>query len=130
MGGFMSKVHLGDLDLGDDIVWTDRFKVSTVAQTSYRTLGGNQIFFSQGLIGGRSITLQAFQDTGWLTEDQVLSLSLMASSPGEVYPLVIGDESFDVRFRHEEPPALEMEPLVDGFQPSNYFKGTIKLITV
>lgn len=123
-------IELDSLELSPDLIWTDRFKYSPVGQSSYRTLAGNLIVFSQALLKGRPVTLEAQANMGWLTEEQVQGLIALASVPGVVYNLTIYGETYQVMFRHHDPPALEMEPIVDGSEPSTWYTGTIKLITV
>lgn len=123
-------ITLDSVELSDDLVWIDRYKQSPVAQSAYRTLGGNLVVFSQALLEGRNITLEAQTNMGWLTEEQVAALLDLAKVPGAVYNLTIYNETYKVVFRHHEAPALEMQPIVDGAEPSGWYTGTIKLTTV
>lgn len=123
-------ITLDSVELSDDLVWVDRYKQSPVAQSAYRTLGGNLVVFSQALSEGRNITLEAQTNMGWLTEEQVAALLDLAKVPGAVYNLTIYNETYKVVFRHHEAPALEMQPIVDGAEPSGWYTGTIKLTTV
>lgn len=118
--------------LNGSLQWLDRTGYGRVAQERKTTLGGKSVFYSKYLIGGRPITLVATEETGWLTKVMVDALILRAEQPGLVYTLNVHGETYQVLFRHEEPPALEFAPL----QPratqlaDDSYIGTLKLITV
>ena len=54
----------------------------------------------------------------------------MAAVPGANYLFEYGSFSANIAFRNQEPPAVEMEPFVQGAEPSDYHFGTIKLISI
>lgn len=124
-------VRLGGVELSN-LAWVDQFQWSPVAQTVKVTLGGRPIVFSVPLVKGQPITLQAEESYGWLTKDMVDSLVSMASASGAVYSLEFGATVTDVVFRHEDPPALEIQPLIarETYTSDDYFIGKIKLLTV
>jgi hypothetical protein len=123
-------ITLDGLQLPIDLVWTDKAKYQPVAMNTQYTLGGSVVVFSQALLNGRHITLEAKADMGWIYQDVAEALIAKASVPDAVYSLTIGSESFNVMFRHTEPPAVDLEPLVDGYQPSPYYKGVLKFFTI
>lgn len=114
------------------IVWVDEFKISKIAQTNQRTLGGQLVSYELGLDKGIDITLEAQVDTGWLKKSQVVALQALAEVVGATYTLVFETQTFTVQFRHDEAPAVEFTPIIfrrlsdDG----DYFTGVIKLRTV
>lgn len=118
--------------LSPHMLWTDRHSYNQVEQTSLRTLGGRLKVFSHGLVKGRPITLEAVIDQGWLTLLQVKAVEARASVPGAVYSLVVGDESFNVMFRHTDGLPFEAAPLISRIEEadSDYYTCTLKLITV
>ncbi|MEE8114515.1 MAG: hypothetical protein V3T23_09170, partial [Nitrososphaerales archaeon] len=95
-------VTLGGVDLPDDINWIDEFNFQPVSQSVTRTIAGNLVQFNQALVLGRPITLEAIEDEGWLTKDQVDSIQSLASTPGGTFTLAIGAQSFTVTFRHDD----------------------------
>lgn len=124
-------ITLGSVVLSPDMVWSDRYKHLPVGQTVKQTLAGTSVIFTSSISNGRVITLEARDDMGWLTKQQVLDLTTLASSPGSVYTFDYhGEETHQVVFRQNEPPAVEFQPLVDGQGPSDYFTGIIKLLTI
>ena len=124
-------VVLGGVTLPPNIVWEDKYKWNPVVQEVKSTLGGSLIVYS-GQMRGRRITLVAYQDQGWLTLAQVDAVKALADVAGATYTLTIGAESFTVVFRHEEPPAVEFEPLIPRAVPESgdFFVGRIKLLVV
>ena len=125
-------ITLGGYALNSNIIWTDRDSWSPIVQTVKRTLGGKIVVASSPLEKGRPITLTATQDQGWITLPQRNILKQMAEIPGAIFVLVIDDETFNVMFRHEEPPAVDFKPLIDRTNPEvgDYFLGQIKLIEI
>jgi hypothetical protein len=114
------------------MVWTDRYTSTKVAQTVQTTLGGVPVVYSQALIAGAPITLQATEDTGWLTGAQVEAIMDMADQPGAVFELSVDGATKQVVFRHHDGVAFEASPLVPRLnqQPGDYFTATLKLMTV
>jgi hypothetical protein len=126
---------LATLALPDGLAWIDEFADDAVAQTMRRRLDGGITLYPRGNIAGRPITLEARADH-WLTRAQAEALLALAAAPGALYDLQftarLGAPSYRVVFRHHEPPALELRPLVDYADPraDDPLVGTIKLLTV
>lgn len=114
------------------IVWTDKFKISKVAQTNQRTLGGQLVSYELGLVEGFDITLEATVETGWLTKKQVDEIVALADVVAATYTLDFEGDIFTVQFRHDEPPAVEFTPIIfrSNMEPGDYLTGTIKLRSV
>lgn len=125
-------IRLGGVLLSGSLQWTDRYAFTPVAQEVKRTLGGVPVVFSQGLTGGRPVTLEATEETGWLTYSMLQSVIAMASVPGAVYTLDFHGETLSVVFAAHENPAIDLKPLQPRAvpQPMDYYIGTIKLMTV
>jgi len=125
-------ISLGGTTLNPNMVWTDRMNYSPVVQDVQVTLGGTPIVYAQSKEGGQPITLTAYADQGWLTKSMVDAVQTYAQQAGLVLALVIGSESFDVMFRHHEPPAVNFQPLIPRAVPlpEDYFVGEIKLMTI
>jgi len=126
-------IILGGVTLNSHMIWADEMgSQQTVAQTFKRTLGGNPVVLSQQLFTSIPITLTAVIDQGWLTKAQVQAVDALARQAGAVVSLTIGAATYNVMFRHHEPPAFESEALdqVGAQAPDGYYTATIKLITV
>ena len=110
-------IRLGGLVLNPSMNWSDRYQSFQVAQSVNRTVGGRAIIFATPLRAGRKITFESTQDNGWLERTVVDTLMGMAAIVGATFLLEVGEdsgtlESYNVIFRHNEPPALEITPHV------------------
>jgi hypothetical protein len=125
-------IRLDTVVLPDGLVWTDEFAAQAVAQTVRRTLDGSVVVFYGQHSGGLTITLESEPDAGWFTRTQVEALKLRSDSPGGVFTLELRDQTFQVMFRHQEPPAFEAKPLFNLAhpQPGDFYLATLKLMTV
>lgn len=127
-------VTLNGISLSDEMTWEEQYDSWSVAQNQTRTLGGRPVINSAQLKKGRPITLFASNEQGWdvLTYDKIKLLLAMAETPAAVYSLVIASTTYNVMFRHHEPPAFEVAPLIQKLEPldTDFFRARIKLMTV
>lgn len=125
-------IFLGGVELSEHMVWSDRDRYSPVSQTLTRTLGGEAIIYTQALYKGVPITLEAQQDTGWLTYAQVKDVRALAEVPGAEYQLSFYGGLYNVIFAHHDGDACSFTPLSYRVvhDDTDYFTGVIKLITV
>lgn len=125
-------IVLGGITLNPNMVWAERYAFAPVFQEVQTTLGGAPVVYTRNRTAGRPITLVAADDQGWLTKAMSDAVQTSANVAGAVYALTIGDESFDVVFRHHEAPAVNLRPLITRAVPlaGDYFVGEIKLMTV
>ena len=127
-------IKLGDTELPDDLIFQNYFEWTGNAASISRTLSGDVCVYASA-ISGRPIDLVSGQNHSWLTFAQVIALQQMASVVGGTYVLIYGDDTYTVRFRIEEAPAIEVEPVqkmphYDYGDGDAYFYGTIKLMEV
>lgn len=124
-------IILSGLTLNKEMVWSDRFTASGIAISYRKTIGGRVVSLPSAKIQ-RPVTLIAQEDHGWLTRTQVEALITMAMVPDGQYELSYYGTIVPVRFDNENPPAVDMQPLILAANPSAdaYFAGTIKLITL
>ena len=132
-------IRIGGLDLNPSMNWTDRFQSYQVAQTVNRTVGGKAVVFATPLQAGRKITLESTQEQGWLTLAMVEDLVAMSATIGSSFLFECGDETVlggietqNVIFRHNEPPALEITPIINRptHETTDMFYGKVKLLTI
>jgi len=125
-------ISLNGIVLDDSIIWEERHQSAGVAQEVRRTLGGSAVIFSGSLGAGVPITLRAIENFGWISKDTADDLLGIAAVAGGVYPLIYGAENFSVMFRHEDAPAVELQPFLarQTHYSDDYFTGAIKLLTV
>jgi hypothetical protein len=124
--------QLDAVQLPASLIWSDEHSAQAVAQAARRTLDGSLLVFYAGLAKGRSITLESRDDSGWLSKTQVDALRLLADSPGGVYTLTLRGNTYQVMFRHHEPPAFEASPLFPFTDPQagDYYLARLRLMTV
>ena len=146
----MMVIKLGGVKLNPSMLWEDRYQSFQVAQSVNRTVGGRAIVYATPLKAGRKITFKGTQETGWLDKNTVDLLMGMAGTVGSTFLLELGEENnigaldtngdllltgsetYNVIFRHNEPPALDLNPIVGRAVQSSgdFFYGTIKLLTI
>lgn len=117
--------QIGTLLLPDSLQWRDRYAFSPVHQTVVQTVAGRPVVFGRSVVVGRPITLVAAEDVTWLDAVTVEALSAMALQVGASFSLTWETFSCTVLFRHQTPPALEMQPV---WPHHDQCVGTIKLM--
>lgn len=125
-------IILGGVTLSPDMQWADEHVDRPIEQSIERTLGGGLVVFSQPKVAGRSITLVASANQGWITNEMRIAILALSNVAGGVFSLTTHTGAFNVMFRHNEPPAFAAEPLLSKRVPDvgDYFTANIKLITV
>jgi hypothetical protein len=123
---------LGGVTIPSSIVWSDRISAPPVSQTVKRTLGGKAVVTYAPQIKAQPITLSSLEDQGCVTLDIAEQLYALSEVPGGIYTLTIGSETFQVMFRHDDPPAFSAAPIIARSVPlaGDLFQVTVKLITV
>jgi hypothetical protein len=102
-----------NLDLPDDLFWSDENQWYPVEQSVQRTLTGAQIVQSSARVGGRPITLQPVDDrSAWITRATLDTLREWAAVPGRQMTLTLRGVPRAVLFRHQDGAAVEASPIV------------------
>jgi hypothetical protein len=125
-------ITLNGITLNDSLVWEERYQTQGVAQSVRRTLGAAPVISAGALGAGQSITLTAADGMGWFTREVVEQLFELAANPEGVYVLVFNAVEYLVVFRHNEAPAVDMEPIFPrtADEASDKLFGSVKLLTV
>lgn len=124
-------VLLDNIPLGNDIVWIEHRQIDKIYQSVTLTVGGGQNITVQEKLTGQLITLEATESQGWIPASIYSQLKQMAETPGGVFRFIYHDlEDCDVMFRHQDAPALALEPLLRGAEYHSWLIGTIKLFKV
>jgi len=126
----MVIINLGGLVLPAGLQWTDRYQVQNVQQSVDTALDGSPVVFAAAKQQGRIITLEAFEDSGWMTQnttETLISLAQMPLNPATALNFVYDDFQSLVLFAHHTPPAVDLKPLWPFAQ---VYSGRIVLITV
>lgn len=104
------------LELPEDLLWTDEFSWSAVAQSTQRGIDGHLIVDAMERMGGRPITLMGDGDSAWITRADLLTLKAWAAIAGQEFDLDVRGQAWTVIFDHgdaEEARAMGMSPVVD-----------------
>lgn len=124
-------IQLGSLVLRNGLVWDEEFTYTGILQEMKVTLGGTPVIFTVPTLGPVEITLRSQDDEAWQTYAHIKELYSMAKELDGSFPLILGDKSFTVRFRHYAPPVIEAKPLIPKttYLDTDYFLLTLKLIS-
>jgi hypothetical protein len=122
-------ISLNGIALNPSLMWLDEFNYDTVTQKLIYTLDAGYRVYSMHAPNNRPITLVANEESGWFTREMVVAIKAIESVPKAEYPLIIRDQTFNVVFRHDDPPAFEVVPLIPrgGSLPGDFFRGVLKL---
>lgn len=125
-------ILLNGIPLNNSMEYLERHGQSRVGQSTRRLLDGPLIINTTVIPSGFPITLEATEEYGWLTLAKIKLLELLAATPGEVMTLQIYVDTYNVIFRHNEPPAIDMRPLIPRVNESDsdYFIGKLKFLTI
>lgn len=122
---------LGSVALPRGLVWEERSQYTGVIQEVRQTLGGRSHVYSRENTGPANIMLSSLDDQGWATIATIRLLEAMTRDAGGSYTLQLGAQSFDVSFRHSEPPVLTHKLLIPRSTPldDDLCTLTLKLVT-
>lgn len=96
---------LGDVDLNVNMIWADEFDWQPVEASLEYSITGNPIIDAGEKQAGRPITLQAADDSGWISRAAVRAVQAMSETAGATFPLLLADgRLFNVMFRPGEVP--------------------------
>lgn len=118
------------VDLPEDLLWIDRHTWSPVVQNYATSLTGAALIDSGVKTAGRPITLSGDESHAWLTYSVVEQLKAWAALGECQMSLNIQGAAYPVIFRHYEPPALDLTPVVDYSAPdsADFFYGQLKFM--
>jgi len=124
---------LDDIELPDDLEWTDEFSWSPVEQSTQYGATGSLFIQESTKQAGRTITLRGEPDMCWVERQTVLALQALRNQTDKVMTLVLSDDrTFSVRFVQSATP-IDVAPVQKGafFDNKNYYKiNEIKLMEV
>lgn len=115
-----------------DMIWTDRHSWSPVEQRAEFSITGAVILDVATKIAGRSITLTSDMDHGWLPHATLMQLKDWAALPGLEMTLSIDGTEYQVIFRHQDKPAVDMQEVVAYSigDHADFYYGTLKLMEI
>lgn len=123
------------ITLPPDLLWTDEFAWSPVAQGTERSVTGALLIDVSTRQDGRPITLTGTERHAWLLRPEVQALRAWVALPGQAFALTINGQAFIVLFDHgtdEASRAFQVAPVVDYSdpEPADYYCSvTLRFIT-
>jgi len=127
-----AKYHtLGAIQIPRGMVWVDEFDWNPVEKSIEYSITGALLIDSGVRLAGRTITLQADTDAGWITRATLLALQALAVTPEGVHTLTLADaRTFTVQFAPGE--CITATPIARPELPSNAhpYVATVRLIEV
>ena len=124
-------IYLDDIEL-PDLTIEDEFAFTGIGAETDLALDGTPLV-SERARAGRPVDLVGSDQTGWIKRSVLKSIHTLAGAANAVYTLNYEGEISSVRFRNEEPPAVDAVPVVARPNPSDndYYKNVrIKLMEV
>lgn len=124
-------IALGGIEL-PDLVIENEFGFTGVQSVVESALDGTPNIW-EAPASGKPIDLVGGSDTAWITRATLIDLHALASVPGVSYSLSYEGTDYAVRFRNEEPPAIEATPLLPRPNPDDtdyYHSIRIKLMEI
>lgn len=120
------------VNLPDDLLWSDEHSWSPVEQSVATSIAGAALIDVAVRVNGRPITLEGDEEHAWLLYSVVDQLKAWAAAPGKQLLLTLRSTTFDVVFRHQDAPAIEVTPVVDFNAPDaqDFFYGALKFMEI
>lgn len=127
-----TKYHtLGAIHIPRGMVWVDEFAWQPGEKSTEYSITGALLIDSSVRLAGRTITLQADTDAGWITRATLLSLQALAATPEGEHTLTLADgRTFTVQFAPGE--CLTATPIARPELPASAhpYVATVRLIEV
>ena len=127
-----TKYHtLGLIQIPRGMVWVDEFAWQPVEKSAEYSITGALLIDSGVRLAGRTITLQADTDAGWITRATLLALQALAATPEGVHTLTLADtRTFTVQFAPGE--CIAATPVARPELPPSHhpYVATVRLIEV
>lgn len=124
-------MRLDDIELDDQLEWTDEFTWSAIEQETARSVSGVLLVQAGEKLHGRPITL-ASNGGAWTPLTTVRALEILRDQPGRFMRLQLPDgREFAVIFDHSSTP-LECEPVERKVNPGadDVYEIVLRMLTV
>lgn len=96
-----------------DLRLENRYNYSPVRAVVAQALAGNPIIFEDAAgYAGRPCDLTGTDGSGWITRQELENLIALAAVPNASYTMIYSGETMTVRFRNEDQPVIEAEPVL------------------
>lgn len=120
------------IDLPDDLLWTEEFQWSPVVAVQSYTLTGALVIDQAVRRAGRPISLVGPADMAWVTRQTVRTLHAWAAEADARAVLALRDgRQFTVAFRHADG-AIEAEPVLGlpAWRDGDWYRLTLRLVEI
>lgn len=120
------------ITLPDDLVWSNEFHTTQIAQDTKRSLTGAFVVFEDTKLHGRSIKLDSDEDSGWIIRSNLLALRALSEQEDMDMTLVFHAQTHTVRFDRANGSPIKTVQILECSDPSNDAKYalSLSLITV
>ncbi len=131
----LTRLDTGEsIALPPDLVWSDEFAWTPVAQSEERSITGARVIDAQLLKGGRPITLNGEDITAYITRRDFRVLHVWAGVPRLSLSLFLHGEVRSVKFvqgSEGEAKGLSAEPVIDYADKidSDYYRSLVLRFT-
>lgn len=129
-------MKIDTIELPSDLIWENEFWDNDVRTAIEEAVGGGKVVWEDSGNFNPNIDLVGDESSGCLTRAQMESLTILANVPGATYELDYnGWATYQVRFRNEDKPAIEGQPVKDmpsdQYESGDYYNNIrIKLMKV
>lgn len=115
-----------------DTLWIDRHSWSPVEQTVSTSITGAAIVDVGTRLNGRPVTLVSDAEHAWIPYSDISQIKAWADVPGRELTLGIDGITLNVMFRHQDKPAVDVQPVIDYATPAaqDWFFGTLKFTEI
>jgi hypothetical protein len=103
-------IQIDTVELAKDLIVEDEFNWTGVESVVDMSVGGVPIIWESEKTG-QPMDLVGGEKFGWLLRGVLKDVHALACVPRATYTLILGGESMTVRFRHEDEPVIEAEPM-------------------
>lgn len=105
-------ITLDSITLPGDLLWSDEYAWSPVAQQTTPTLTGALIVDESLRLAGRPVTLEGSEQFAWVTRATVDALRAL-DTPGRTMTLTLADgRTLTVAWRRDGGPCIEARPVM------------------
>lgn len=117
-----------NLELPDDMEWSNEFEWTPLTTNTTYLITGAMLVNTAKRLAGRPITLESKENGAWIDYATASALYEFTNDDEAIMELTLADDrKFDVIFTDNP---LSIKPVWFASPNSDYYKATIKLITI
>jgi hypothetical protein len=120
-------ITLDDLNLPDDLVWTDEIEFTPITQSVEIALSGSVIIQEAEQSAGQPMTLAGTANSAWAARSLVKALAAKLSPSLDMTLTLHDARVFTVRWDHRNRKPIESQPVVAYSDPADDDQYTLVL---